>query len=317
VGGISHVSDLTAFIATPARAGASNGNRVTALRWAKRLRELGWRVRIETDWQGEPCDLMIALHASKSQPAIVRHARVWSGVPRIVALTGTDLYGELPRESLELASRLVVLQPLGSTQVSEEYRDKVRVIRQSASPAKPIAQSGFTACALSHLRDVKDPLLAARAIARLPATSRLRVVHLGVADDAWRARAAEAERATGGRWAWLGPHPRLAALGVLAGSRLLVLTSVSEGGANVVSEAIAAGVPVISTRIDGSIGILGPDYPGYFAVGDAQGLADLLARCEADPVFLDELRRRVRDLQPLVDPARERAAWNHLIAELG
>ena len=91
----------------------------------------------------------------------------------------------------------------------------------------------------------------------------------------------------------------------------------SGGGANVVTEAIAAAVPVLSTRIDGSLGILGDDYPGYFAVGDAQGLAMLLQRCEQDPVFLDDLKRRVVALQPLVDPARERACWHELLEEVG
>ena len=54
----------------------------------------------------------------------------------------------------------------------------------------------------------------------------------------------------------------------VARCRLLALTSRLEGGANVVSEAIASGVPVLSSYIAGSVGILGADYPGYFPVGD-------------------------------------------------
>jgi glycosyltransferase involved in cell wall biosynthesis len=119
-----------------------------------------------------------------------------------------------------------------------------------------------------------------------------------------------------GRWTWLEARRRGEALAVLARSRLLVLTSRSEGGANVVTEAIAAGVPVISTRIDGSVGILGDDYPGYFAVGDARELAALLRRCEDDPAFLADLKARVLALQPLVDPALERASWRELLGEL-
>lgn len=314
---------LTAFLATPASAGATSGNRVTALRWARRLRELGWRVQIAGAWSGEACDLLVALHARKSHGSIVRHARDRPDAPRVVALTGTDLYGDLAHdrealESLALATRLVVLQPRGIDQLPEPVRDRVRVIRQAATAAPPAPQPGFTACALAHLRDVKDPLLAARAASLLPATTRLSIVHLGDApDDDWRDRARDAERTAHGRWRWLGRVPRTEALRVLAGSRLLVLTSRSEGGANVVTEAIAAGVPVVSTRIDGSLGILGDDYPGYFAVGDAPGLAELLGRCELEPGFLDELRRRVVALRPLVDPAHERASWAALLHELG
>jgi glycosyltransferase involved in cell wall biosynthesis len=192
------------------------------------------------------------------------------------------------------------------------------VIRQSAAAPIAMPDGTFTACALAYLRDVKDPLLAARAAALLPDSSRWRIVHLGGAlDDAWTARGRGAEAASHGRWAWLGARSRGDALRVLASSRLVVLTSRSEGGANVISEAIAAGVPVLSTRIDGSVGILGDDYPGYFDVGDAGGLAALLERCERDPAFLDELRGRIVALRPLVEPSAERDAWRRLLAELG
>jgi glycosyltransferase involved in cell wall biosynthesis len=216
---------------------------------------------------------------------------------------------------------LVVLQPLGLGQLPEPLQARTRVIRQAAPQlgelAPAPAQPGFLVCALSHLRDVKDPLLAARTVALLPETSAIRIVHLGDAtDETWRTRARDAERATGGRWTWLGGRRRADALRVLAGARLLVLTSRSEGGANVVTEAIALGVPVLSTRVDGSLGILGDDYPGYCEVGDAAGLAALLARCEAEPGFLGELRARVMALRPLVDPLRERASWRALIEEL-
>jgi putative glycosyltransferase (TIGR04348 family) len=311
----------TVFIATPAPPGSTAGNRVTALRWARRLRELGWTARVGEAWRGEACDLLVALHAARSHDSILRHARARPAAPRVVALTGTDLYGDLEgdaraRESLELATRLVVLQPRGLARVPARHRERARVVRQSAAAPPQVPRAApLTACVLAHLREVKDPLLAARAAGLLPGRSTWRVVHLGAAtDDGWRARATAASRE--GRWSWLGPLARPAALRVLAASHALVLSSRSEGGANAVTEAIAAGVPVLSTRIDGSLGILGEDYPGYFEVGDAAGLARLLERCEADPGFLDDLRRRVLALGPLVDPARERASWRELVGEL-
>jgi putative glycosyltransferase (TIGR04348 family) len=323
VGGISDVrARLTAFIATPAREGSTAGNRVTALRWAKRLRELGWSVRVGAAWNGEPCHLLVALHAHKSHGSVARHAVAHPTAPRIVALTGTDLYGDLDhdvlaRESLELATRVIVLQPRGVDRLPPRVRPRARVIRQSATAPIVPRQPGFTACVLAHLRDVKDPLLPAQAAALLPESSRCRIVHLGAADGAWRERVREAEHAARGRWSWAGPMPRSAALRVLAASDVLVLASRSEGGANVVTEAIAAGVPVLSTRIDGSLGILGDAYPGYYEVGDAAGLAALLERCETDAPFLADLRSRIAALKPLVEPARERASWKELIDELG
>ncbi|HUJ62263.1 MAG TPA: selenoneine biosynthesis selenosugar synthase SenB [Kofleriaceae bacterium] len=314
---------LSVFVVTPEGEGPRGGNRVTALRWAKRLRELGCHVRVDHAWRGEPCEVLVALHARKSHASIARHARERERAPRVVALTGTDVYGELDdpevRASLALATRLVALQPRALDRLAEDVRERTRVIRQAALVAPhALPLPGFTGCALAHLRDVKDPLLAARAVSLLPEGSQLRILHVGAACDAsWAEAARRAEQAAHGRWSWLGALPRGEALRVLAGARLLVLTSRSEGGANAVSEAIAAGVPVISTRIAGSLGILGDDYPGYCEVGDAADLARRLARAERDPSYLAELRRRIVALQPLVAPGRERASWRALLDELG
>ena len=96
----------------------------------------------------------------------------------------------------------------------------------------------------------------------------------------------------------------------------MVLTSRMEGGANVVSEAIAASVPVISTRISGSIGLLGKDYPGYFPVGDTHALADLLCGAEEDTKFYGRLKAQCDRLAPLFDPKRERQSWAKLLREV-
>ncbi len=63
----------------------------------------------------------------------------------------------------------------------------------------------------------------------------------------------------------------------------MVISSLSEGGANVISEAVVAGVPVLASRMDGNVGLLGGGYPGYFPVGDTPALARLLERLEQEP----------------------------------
>lgn len=118
------------------------------------------------------------------------------------------------------------------------------------------------------------------------------------------------------RYQWLGELPRWRALRVLARSRLHVLSSRAEGGANVLSEAIACGVPTLASRIPGSVGILGRDYPGYFPVGDTQALADLLRRAETDAGFRGRLQAACDRLRPLVHPDHEREALKRLLAEL-
>jgi putative glycosyltransferase (TIGR04348 family) len=318
-------SRLSATIVTPAVAKSRSGNRVTALRWAKRLRELGWRVDIAEQWDGSPRDMLIALHALRSHPSIARHAATYPNQPRVVALTGTDIYADPiapdALASIDMADRIVVLQPEALTRLPAAACSKARVIRQSATaPAtkqRISAAGALQVVVLGHLREVKDPLLAAHAAAMLPAASAVRIFHLGAAPSAaWRSRAERAMAAAGGRWQWLGEKPRLEALRILAGSDACVLTSVSEGGANVVTEAIACGVPVLSTRIDGSVGILGADHPGYFATGDATGLADLLVRWELDAELRRALHARSLRLRPIVEPTHEADAWREMLSEL-
>src|SRR5207247_8682612 len=78
---------------TPVPAQSRQGNRVTALRWARILKALGHRVTIAQQYDGAPYDLMVALHARRSFAAIACFQRLYPARPLIVALTGTDLYG--------------------------------------------------------------------------------------------------------------------------------------------------------------------------------------------------------------------------------
>jgi putative glycosyltransferase (TIGR04348 family) len=312
------------LVVTPAPRGARTGNRVTALRWARTLRDLGHRTTVARRYAGQPCDLLVALHARRSFPSIARYRRRYPRAPLVVAVTGTDVYADLrsspsARRALEIATRIVALQPMAVDALPARVRRKVRVILQSAAGPRrrlPRRRDAFEVCVLGHLRAVKDPFRTAAAARLLPSSSRLRVRHLGAAIEPGTASRARAEERRNARYRWMGERPHAEALKVLARSRLLCLTSKLEGGANVVSEAAAAGVPVLSSRIDGSVGLLGSRYPGYFPVGDTRALAALLLRAETAPRFYAELRRGVRRLARLIRPARERAAWASLLAEL-
>jgi putative glycosyltransferase (TIGR04348 family) len=309
---------------TPAPAHSRKGNRVTALRWARLLRQLGHRVLIEEQYDGGGCDLLVALHARRSFDSAARFWREHPELPLIVALTGTDLYQDIrtsaeAQEALEIAARLIVLQPMGLQELPEPLRPKARVIYQSVErprSAPPKAKRFFDVCVLGHLRPVKDPFRTAMAARLLPERSRVRVVHVGGALTEEMAEQACAEREANRRYRWLGELPRWQARRVLARSHLLSLTSEMEGGANVISEAVAASVPILASRISGSVGLLGPDYPGYFPFGDTRALADLIERAESNAEYYAELLDRCARLAPLVEPARERQTWAALLQEL-
>lgn len=309
---------------TPAPARSRKGNRVTALRWARILRGLGHKVVVEEQYRGRRCDLMVALHARRSFASVDRFRREHPGLPLVLGLTGTDLYGDIhtdpqARQSLEMASRLVLLQPMGIEELPEHLRGKAQVIFQSVekTPGKIVSKRrGFPVCVLGHLRPVKDPFRTAMAARLLPASSRIQVMHIGAALSQEMEETARAEASSNPRYRWLGELPQWKALRELARSRLLVLSSRMEGGANAVSEAIAVRVPILASRISGSVGILGPDYPGYFPAEDTQALATLLERAETDLNFYQTLEAQCERLTPLVDPARERQSWKSLLQEL-
>ncbi|MBI1965572.1 MAG: TIGR04348 family glycosyltransferase [Betaproteobacteria bacterium] len=309
-------------IVTPAAAGSRHGNRNTATRWAALLRSLGHRVRVQVAWDGAPADVLIALHARRSHDSVARYALAWPGRPLLLVLTGTDLYRDIrddanAQESMELASRMVVLQEAGFGELSSRLRAKTRAIYQSAprtAPQRPLGHC-FEVVVSGHLREEKDPFRAALAIAHLPRKSRLRITHIGGAMTPELARAAREWEAREPRYRWLGELPHSRALRVLSRARLMVISSRMEGGANVVSEALAAGVPVIASRVSGNIGMLGPRYAGYYPVESARALARLLWRAESDPAFYRKLRAQCQARRGRVAPRRERLELKKLLAE--
>jgi putative glycosyltransferase (TIGR04348 family) len=312
------------ILITPVRSSSRSGNGTTSARWARILRELGHDVRVANRYDGEAADLMIALHAWRSADSIREFRERYSHRPLIVALSGTDIHEYIERDpaptlhSLACANRLVALQELARQRVPAKFRRKVRVVHQSARPLRPDARTSrsFDVAVIGHLREVKDPLRAAKAARCLPATSRVRIVHLGAAETPRWAEAAEAEMKINPRYTWRGDRPQSHVRRLLGRAQAIVLSSLSEGGANVISEAVAAGVPVLASHIDGSIGLLGRDYPGYFPVGDTAALAQLLLRIETSPEFLARLRRAVSRRAHLFRPEREKAAWKRIIREM-
>ena len=312
------------LIASPEPEASDYGNGVTARRWASLLTELGHRIRIAKDFDGDRYDALVALHAKKSADCVrAFHARL-PGAPVVIALTGTDLYPGLAASGvdpavLERAARIVTLQERGVLQLPPELRSRARVITQSqpAVAARAPRDDRFEVAFLAHARPVKDPLLPAAAARLLPDSSRILISHAGAARESDMLRSITTESAANARYDWLGPLPRDAALDLLARSRLLLLTSRHEGGANVVTEALALGVPVLSTDIPGSVGLLGEDYPGYFPVGDRQRLAEALDASEHNRGgFYDLLRERCAALRFLASPDREKRAWADLLASL-
>jgi len=156
----------------------------------------------------------------------------------------------------------------------------------------------------------------AQAARLLPASSKIRVRHYGKAHTSEWANAAQEEMAHNPRYTWFDELPHWQIRRALAGSRLMVLSSNMESGPNCLSEAIVAGLPVITTDIDGCQGVLGPEYPGYYPVGDTDALCRQLIRAESDPLYLAELERYIVELAPRLSRQEEESRWEKLLETL-
>jgi putative glycosyltransferase (TIGR04348 family) len=312
-------------IVTPAPPGSRRGNRVTAERWGHLWGQLGHEVEVLEQYDAEPADALIVLHAGRSAESVRRFRDRYPNRPILLAVTGTDIYGNefdpaIVARSLEVADRIIVLQPRTADDLPESIRPKVRVIYQSAEPPtrREAPRAGvFEVAVVGHLRPVKDPFRTAEAVRLLPPSSATRIVQMGKALSPEMAEQARNEAETNSRYEWLGDLPHDEALAVMSRCALLAVTSLSEGGPAVIAEAIVAGVPVIATRVSGCVGMLGDDYPGLFAPGDTAGLAVLLDRCERDAGFYASLRAACDRRRPIFSPETERANWRAVLAELG
>jgi putative glycosyltransferase (TIGR04348 family) len=312
---------MHALIATPAPRRSRSGNRVTALRIAALLRTLAVRARVVERWQGEPCELLVAVHAAKSAATALAAAKALPGLRLVVVLAGTDIYPRFEPDAdtlavLARADALVALQRHAVQLLPADLHGKVRTIEQSATAIVTPRAPTFRACVLAHLRAVKEPLLPLQALAHVDRRVPLEVHLAGRALTPELADAVRAATAAEPRARWLGELSRRAARELLASSHVCIVPSSSEGGANVVSEAIAAATPVLCSAIPGNLGLLGDDWPASFPVGDARTLGALLQRAATEGTFLAELRRRTVALQPRFAPAREAAAWSQLLREL-
>jgi putative glycosyltransferase (TIGR04348 family) len=315
---------MNIILVTPAPPNSTNGNRVSANRWAKILIQLGHQVSVVEQYATQKADLMIAIHAWRSQESIFRFKQKNPLAKLIVVLSGTDIYQyihshrETTLKAMHQADILLGLNHQVINVVPDELQHRLCVIPQSATirskRIKP--EKRFLALVVGHLRDVKNPFQAAQAAQSLPATSRIQIHHYGSAHTALWGLHARRESATNQRYHWYGEVSQSRLSELYQQASVLIISSKMEGGANVICEAIAAGTPVLASKIDGNVGLLGEDYEGYYSLSDTQMLREKLSRLERDKLFYSRLESQCLKLQRYYSPHREIWNWRSLLNQL-
>tara|TARA_B100000674_G_scaffold391404_1_gene335406 strand:- start:4235 stop:5200 length:966 start_codon:yes stop_codon:yes gene_type:complete len=314
---------MNIVIITPAPKGSRSGNRASANRWAAIFRNLGHKVKVLTEYSGEDTDFMVALHAWRSANSIKKFSEMHPDLPLVVVLTGTDAYRfinthkKTTTDSLKVATIIVGINHLIKNILPKEYLSKLRVIVQSAKPnlnRRPLKRL-FNVCFAGHLREEKDPETLFEAIRELPKISKIKVNAYGKAHSKKWEKIAIDEMKKNDRFQWHGEISHANLRNKFSSSHLLISTSIMEGGANVISEAIMADLPIIASDIDGNIGLLGQDYPGYFKVKNAKSLKDKLLQIETNPKSYNDLIRKCISLKSNFKPENEMSGWKKLITE--
>jgi putative glycosyltransferase (TIGR04348 family) len=324
------VKKPSVVIVSPAAPGANNGNERTALRWRTMLSD-AFDARIEQAGPGGTvgeADVLLALHARRSADAIAAWAARGPRRPLAVVLTGTDLYHDIgadaaAQRSLELADRLVVLQDHAIAALPERLRHKGIVVQQSTTTMAPGLKpdSRLDAVMVGHLRGVKGPRVLFDAVRSIDAGERITMTHIGDASaDPALGEEAKSVQAACPHYRWLGALPYANTRERIRDSHVLVHTSVLEGGAHVLMEAVCSGTPVLASRIPGNVGMLGETYGGYFEPGDAAGLVKLLRECRRtqgrEDGVLEKLALQCEQRVPLFHPVREAKALHALVEGL-
>ncbi len=333
------------LIISPALANANNGNWQTAWRWSRMLAP-NFQPFIAQHWRneggrgeapgGQPFEAMLALHARRSAESISAWAKARSAASDAkglaVVLTGTDLYRDIQTDaaaqrSLALARSLVVLQERGPAALPADVRKKARVIFQSSTSRRTLAKSPerLRAVMVGHLRDEKSPQTLFEAARLLKAYPDIMIDHIGDPLDEALGEQARASALACPNYRWLGGLAHEATRGRIQRAHVLIHASTMEGGAHVVMEAVCSGTPVLASRIDGNVGMLGANYPGYFELGNAKALSALLVRLrkcqltagtELEDTFLTQLQAHCAERAPLFDPLTEQEALIRLVTDL-
>jgi len=118
------------------------------------------------------------------------------------------------------------------------------------------------------------------------------------------------------RYRWLGELSHAKTMQWLSRSHVMIISSIMEGGAHVVSEAIAIGIPIIASDIPGNRGLLGDTYPGYYPVGDRVALSQLLTRAESDLAFYQKLIKAISARKKITLPELEQSSIQKLLKSL-
>jgi glycosyltransferase involved in cell wall biosynthesis len=170
--------------------------------------------------------------------------------------------------------------------------------RRAARQAIGAAEGEFVVGTIAALAERKNLAVLVDAASLCKASARLRFIVVGGGPDEQALRASMRDQGIEDRMTLLGEREE--AWKLLPGFDLFVLTSRSEGLPNALMEAMAVGLPCVSTDVGGCRELIENGKTGYLvAPGDARAVADRILELSGDAGLRASMgqagRRRIAD----------------------
>ena len=234
---------------------------------------------------------------------------------RIVAVSRANVetglrYGLFPEKKTKLVRSGIPLRAFGEHVGGASLRAELRL-----PPGAPVA--GMVAC-LKAQKAPADFVAVARRVA-----DRVSTAHFVLVGDGELRNAVEAEvdrQRLRDRFHLLGWRRDIPT--ILAGLNVFVLTSLWEGLPRVIPEAMASGLPVVATRVDGTPEAVADGVSGYLVPAhDVETMADRVAFLLEHPgearVMGERAKSRVGEFDIDVMVARQESLYEELAATTG
>jgi len=284
-----------------------------------------WQIQHFADWLMLEKISLVHSQTHHAHIFATRAARL-AGIPSVLHQQKT--LEKLParreklfRACLERSSHVVALSARTAGELTSMYgvpKSKVSVVPngieqsifQPASDRMMLRRelglpSGLLIGTVARLHPHKNHALTIEAVARLRSEGTT-VTAVLVGEGAQRAELENLARARGVSDAVIFAGGKRPVAPWIQALDLFVLPSVWEGQPLALLQAVACGIPVLASRIEGNVAVLGADHPGLFYAGDAGELAKLMK---------ESLRNREFSPRLIMRQNKVIIPWSHEVAE--
>ncbi|MCU1384012.1 MAG: hypothetical protein JWL71_2709 [Acidobacteria bacterium] len=243
-------------------------------------------------------------------------AKLWTPGLKIVFTEHGRLSDAAPSRKRRIANRVLAAAPSRVVTVSADLKDhlvaegfsagRIGVIHNGIDVGRlpdagararvreelSIPGGTLVAVTVARLDPVKDLGTLVRAIARQPLHARILLLVIGDGSERQSLEARTSEAGAASMVRFLGHREDARAL--LPGCDLYVNSSISEGISLTILEAMAAGLPVVATRVGGTPEILDATCGRLVPARDPAALGDMLASLAGDAALRAALGRAGR-----------------------